>query len=1859
MADADKGGKPWDGALGAVSKQLDEASKSVREAAAGPVNQARDAVLGEVDHAKELTSSARHAMREAAAQAWAAARTAVAPVVDVFQRTDGSEGTQLRKVLGEARVSLNAQLYATQMQLQETRKAADGQLVPVKGALVVAQQRRCAVFLKLVESFKVEGDKRTKCISGSERDALLQAGIAYFFAMTDSATRAFTSQWLNDHDQDRDNLRDDTVAQWLSVDRVAELMRQREEHHREDDFAVMDFETRAAALEAHFFHARQCDSPESDRKAPTHARAVTRVRPQSASVARRTAEDNAMNEIPVRQRPQSAKYRSETSCGGKSRKIIDPVDWSEPAQQKASKWREMLARGPEFKQFTLRRLELETYELLYSTLDQRQEVDSKPTSRRSRRRGKTVDTEKPNSYNKELACGSGLHLARSRKKRQQEHDRQMMLGKGRTSSRRSEQNTSKGGTEDTQVIKDETRRRGKLLKKKNSQQQESPIDYRSSNHEKQVSDSRVRRPSSAHQVTRGPWVPAGSSSSLAIRGIVPESNEAQVSQEKQVSQVLEAFQSHATTHLRLSKHAQNQLKKGQQSAKAAKTNDFRKTQQSCKHSLESKKSAKPARSISACNNDQVVGVKEQISRSNQENDRAEAIDLRIPLLTVGDSNEFQHPADGSEPLFSESPCILRVVIPPLKLPPNLWEYQQTGDSKSQVSQDSICEQVRDAPRDAAPFDEVRTDSIDVPAQLNTEDTAIPTEGLERPDKSSLTPKMVRQPTVEEGYLAESLIDQADSVVSSQDTEFPSDVLQGNLLSEQTAQENPGDDDHGMHQVPDLRKESSAGDSVSPTYVCGRFPESSEILILVEVSSSPVKDQLSDLASIQIAPSNASFAKESTLDVNLQIGQLGLLHVEELHEPECSTIETHVIEISASILENEPQPLACQRLGSDGDYAGSKPELCENVFDQSVKSVCETDEDPTAILLTPAQINEAESDTSTVPASSNSVVEDNTMSGISSSDCSQATTIQLAEKQNDLGTTENVDSSLPADSLEEPLPLETGSLVQLVADPVSVVEANDIALVTATEILEVPVLSSKVEDKKRGTNAVDEGQEVEHTNVEPSNSLPTEKPKTEKILAVAANSQLTALSVLPTDLNENSAVEAEPAPTKAATSAASREPTSSKKKASSAQPSLSRKSATRKHKKKSATSLTSTAINVEVSASIAVPDKASSPKLRGSIEPAEEDPLQLHQQELTRFFLQRVSSRKLAESEPTSTRTNSKDPVNQVAEYESAELAIAKAASVVMDIEPQLEQLVKLVKEREDIDGDSVSPLGREHAQALRDCTSSLETYPPTEDPSTTEVEDSTIALSTEKDDMAADFASVVDTSTSTPTVTGAETHPEELLLDSVVQSPKQEELQAPSDSDHKVLLPALIPPEPVESDAVPEFHEAACKIQAQYRCFVRRRLILDQLRFMVAKQRRQARRKSRQKPQKAKEIMVDTMTAVSGGNDASPVATDDANTMDGLQEAVQQVAPISVSSAIGFEMSPEASSSEVAEPSDEDVKPGARKDSCEYGLDLFDDSKEGDEEVVQEVSARRVEEGGEELSTMSVHCLSSEMTNTHETSMEKHDEPADKVTDEVVDSTDATTEFDSPQQVKDEESLLVSSSKTEFKFQNDEAPADGGLLSSMMLVELAFSDDAKADVPPVVEVSRDAEVQPHWERYVDSATNKSFYYNPTTNEQWTGPNDHPAINSSRATPTTPRVATITTDVAISPSEQSKPTPGTWQEFLDEASGQLFYYNAQTGETSWEPPAASIDCPEVVASIQSGPTAEGAAVGASPWVMYIDPASQLPYFMNVETMATSWEQPADFVVPAAAMQTKVDTTEGAGLSEDTYVFAVDDHAALEI
>uniref|UniRef100_K3WKL3 Uncharacterized protein n=1 Tax=Globisporangium ultimum (strain ATCC 200006 / CBS 805.95 / DAOM BR144) TaxID=431595 RepID=K3WKL3_GLOUD len=148
--DGDK--KPWDGAVGAVTDVMDSASKSVRNTAADGVSQLKGLVGGNVDQVKdffganveqgkELTNSARIAIKRVGKQAYEGLKSAVSPVVQIFERAESQEGTELRKQISSVRLQVNHQLHDVQLTLKDTQKATDEQLVPVRAALADTQKQ--------------------------------------------------------------------------------------------------------------------------------------------------------------------------------------------------------------------------------------------------------------------------------------------------------------------------------------------------------------------------------------------------------------------------------------------------------------------------------------------------------------------------------------------------------------------------------------------------------------------------------------------------------------------------------------------------------------------------------------------------------------------------------------------------------------------------------------------------------------------------------------------------------------------------------------------------------------------------------------------------------------------------------------------------------------------------------------------------------------------------------------------------------------------------------------------------------------------------------------------------------------------------------------------------------------------------------------------------------------------------------------------------------------------------------------------------------------------------------------------------------------------------------------------------------------------------------------------------------------------------------------------------------------------------------------------------------------------------------------------------------------------------------------
>uniref|UniRef100_A0A674JVX6 Rho GTPase activating protein 27 n=1 Tax=Terrapene triunguis TaxID=2587831 RepID=A0A674JVX6_9SAUR len=83
-----------------------------------------------------------------------------------------------------------------------------------------------------------------------------------------------------------------------------------------------------------------------------------------------------------------------------------------------------------------------------------------------------------------------------------------------------------------------------------------------------------------------------------------------------------------------------------------------------------------------------------------------------------------------------------------------------------------------------------------------------------------------------------------------------------------------------------------------------------------------------------------------------------------------------------------------------------------------------------------------------------------------------------------------------------------------------------------------------------------------------------------------------------------------------------------------------------------------------------------------------------------------------------------------------------------------------------------------------------------------------------------------------------------------------------------------------------------------------------------------------------------------------------------------------------------------------------------------------------------------------------------------------------------------------------------------------------------------------------------WETHTDTGSGHLFYYNSVTGETtWDSPFGCPEDGVSPAP-------------SPSPSLAPSPAAAEWGQYVDDASGEVFFYNSVTGETSWEPPPAA-------------------------------------------------------------------------------------------
>ena len=150
-----------------------------------------------------------------------------------------------------------------------------------------------------------------------------------------------------------------------------------------------------------------------------------------------------------------------------------------------------------------------------------------------------------------------------------------------------------------------------------------------------------------------------------------------------------------------------------------------------------------------------------------------------------------------------------------------------------------------------------------------------------------------------------------------------------------------------------------------------------------------------------------------------------------------------------------------------------------------------------------------------------------------------------------------------------------------------------------------------------------------------------------------------------------------------------------------------------------------------------------------------------------------------------------------------------------------------------------------------------------------------------------------------------------------------------------------------------------------------------------------------------------------------------------------------------------------------------------------------------------------------------------------------------------------------------------------------------------------------------------WTQRTDPASGRVYYVNDATHEtSWVPPPD-----AAAPAPAMPQPAMQVRTPP--PPRPAAGAGGAWIAQVDPASGRTYYTNRETGESSWEAPP---ETRAVAAAAPAGPPARPRAVPPqprrSPWIARVDNKSGETYYENSETGETTWDAPADAATPAA-------------------------------
>ena len=170
------------------------------------------------------------------------------------------------------------------------------------------------------------------------------------------------------------------------------------------------------------------------------------------------------------------------------------------------------------------------------------------------------------------------------------------------------------------------------------------------------------------------------------------------------------------------------------------------------------------------------------------------------------------------------------------------------------------------------------------------------------------------------------------------------------------------------------------------------------------------------------------------------------------------------------------------------------------------------------------------------------------------------------------------------------------------------------------------------------------------------------------------------------------------------------------------------------------------------------------------------------------------------------------------------------------------------------------------------------------------------------------------------------------------------------------------------------------------------------------------------------------------------------------------------------------------------------------------------------------------------------------------------------------------------------------------------------------SNNSDFDVTGPNSIDDDDGVPEGWYSAVDPNSNERYYCNGETGEtQWERPEHEEMSQGSSQLDEDHQKLQEDEDN----SEVSEELPEGWEAILDPSSGDYYYYNADSGTTSWDKPRREVVNESVEqASFESNVCERADEELPENWFAVEDPVSGDTYYYNEVTNETSWEVPTD-------------------------------------